>query len=268
MGGVASIHGRHWTIRGESQILRDLRPCCQLRRTGHRNAAWQALGDHRTHAHHPGRDLLGMGSPRGVCQEAWQADPPFHPAGTRDANVAQPVGSLTQPVAPTQRPPPPRDGSPSCHGPAVVTLHLLPIVPSHLLDTSVYCQPLKPRPLASVQRRWRALGDNALCISAICESELLYGLAWRPSSTLRALYEELLEGRLAVLPVDSAVARCFGQIKAASRGNGLVASDFDFLIAATAKVHCLTLATLNARHFRGIEGLVLEDWSTVPSFDR
>ena len=112
------------------------------------------------------------------------------------------------------------------------------------------------------------LSETTRCISAICESESLYGLAGRPSSALRALYEELLKGRLAAFPVDSAVARCFGQIKAASRGNGLDASDFDFLIAATAKVHVLTLATLNARHFRGIEGLVLEDWSTVPSFDR
>jgi len=35
----------------------------------------------------------------------------------------------------------------------------------------------------------------------------------------------------------------------------------DLLIAATAKTSGLILATLNARHFEGIEGLAVEDWS-------
>ena len=50
------------------------------------------------------------------------------------------------------------------------------MAPSHLLDTSVYSQVLKPRPLPSVVRRWRLLGDDRLAISSICEAELLYGL--------------------------------------------------------------------------------------------
>jgi predicted nucleic acid-binding protein len=33
------------------------------------------------------------------------------------------------------------------------------------------------------------------------------------------------------------------------------------LIAATAKAHSFILATLNPRHFIGIEGLAVEDWS-------
>jgi predicted nucleic acid-binding protein len=66
--------------------------------------------------------------------------------------------------------------------------------------------------------------------------------------------------RLAVLFVDSAVAGSFSQIKASSRKKGFVASDFDFLIAATAKSHGLLVATLNVRHFNGIEGLAVEDW--------
>jgi predicted nucleic acid-binding protein len=38
-------------------------------------------------------------------------------------------------------------------------------------------------------------------------------------------------------------------------------SDFDFLIAATAKAHGLVLATINVRHFKGIDGLAVEDWT-------
>lgn len=132
---------------------------------------------------------------------------------------------------------------------------------SHLLDTSVYSQPLKPRPLSTVENRWRALGDEVLAISAICEAEVLYGLDLKQSPQLRAKYDALLRARLPVLTVDSVVAETFAKMKAAGKRAGRVCADFDFLLAATAKVHGLILATLNSRHFRGIEGLAVEDWS-------
>jgi predicted nucleic acid-binding protein len=133
---------------------------------------------------------------------------------------------------------------------------------SHLLDTSVYCQPIKPKPLTRVEIRWRALGDDALTTSIICEAEILYGIALKQSPRLVVLYEQLLKGRLQTLPVDGAVAKMFSEIKAACRRKGFSASDFDFLIAATAKVHGLILATVNVRHFKGIDGLAVEDWTT------
>jgi tRNA(fMet)-specific endonuclease VapC len=114
-----------------------------------------------------------------------------------------------------------------------------------------------------VERRWRALGDGALAISTISEAELLYGLEWKQSARLQAQYDCLLKDRLLVLDVDSVAARSFSHIKAVCRRRGFGASDLDFLIAATAKAHGLVLATLNIRHFSGMEGLPVEDWSTV-----
>ena len=73
---------------------------------------------------------------------------------------------------------------------------------SHLLDTSVYCQPIKPRPLDSVRERWTTLGDDALGISAVCEAEVLYGLELKRSARLNALYDGLLKARLRVLHVQ------------------------------------------------------------------
>jgi predicted nucleic acid-binding protein len=134
---------------------------------------------------------------------------------------------------------------------------------SHLLDTSVYCQPIKPKPLAPVRERWTALGEDALAISAICEAEVLYGLELKRSARLEALYDGLLKERLRVLPVDSGVARHFASLKAWARRNGRSPSDFDLLIAATARGHGLTLATLNTRHFQGFPSLTVEDWSQV-----
>ena len=132
---------------------------------------------------------------------------------------------------------------------------------SHLLDTSVYCQPLKPKPVPSVQSRWRALGDDAVAISAVVEAELLYGLELKQSRKLTAQYDALLKDRLHLFPVDADVARCFAKIKAAAKRRGHACPDLDFIIAATAKAHGLLLATLNYRHFAGIEGLAVEDWS-------
>jgi predicted nucleic acid-binding protein len=132
---------------------------------------------------------------------------------------------------------------------------------SHLLDTSVYCQPMKPKPLASLEKRWRSLGDESLATSIICDAEILYGLALKESDRLNSLHAELLKDRLTVLPVDTSVAMAFGELKAACRRKGFSASDFDFLIAATAKAHGLILATINVRHFKGIDGLAVEDWS-------
>lgn len=132
---------------------------------------------------------------------------------------------------------------------------------SHLLDTSVYCQPLKPRPLQAVEEHWNNLGDSAVATSVICEAELLYGLELKNSVRLRALYDRWLKDRIAVFPVNFAVAQAFSVIKSACRRKGLPASDFDFLIAATARTHGLILATLNVRHFETIEGLAVENWA-------
>ncbi len=132
---------------------------------------------------------------------------------------------------------------------------------SHLLDTSVYCQPIKPRPLVPVQERWRALGDDALAVSTICEAELLYGLELKRSESLTALYDALLKDRLRILPVDSGVARHFASLKVWARVNGRPLSDFDLLIAATARTHSLSLATLNIRDFQNLPGVAVDDWS-------
>jgi predicted nucleic acid-binding protein len=132
---------------------------------------------------------------------------------------------------------------------------------THLLDTSVYCQPLKPRPLPQVESRWRSLGDDALATSVICEAEVLYGIELKQSTRLLVLHDQLLRNKLTILPVDAAIAKTFALVKATARKRGFSASDFDFLIAATAKAHGLTVATLNVRHFNGIQGLAVEDWS-------
>ena len=131
---------------------------------------------------------------------------------------------------------------------------------THLLDTSVYSQPLKPVPHPGVVARWQALGDARLAVSVIAEAEVRYGLALKGSAKLEAAYERILRGRLPVLPVDEAVGIAFATLKAAQHRLGKRVPDLDLLIAATAQVHQLVVATLNVKHFELIAGIRLEDW--------
>jgi predicted nucleic acid-binding protein len=132
---------------------------------------------------------------------------------------------------------------------------------THLLDTSVYSQALKRLPVQTAVDRWTALGDDSCAVSIICEAEILFGIELKQSDALFRSYEQILQGRLHVIPVDDAVAKAYAAIKAHARRKGLPAAELDLLIAATARAHRLTLATLNHRHFEGIQGISVEDWS-------
>jgi len=137
----------------------------------------------------------------------------------------------------------------------------LNVAVTHLLDTSVYCQPLRKKPVPAVAARWKRLGDAPLCVSVLCEAEVLQGLEARDSDRLWKLYRSLLEGRLPLLEVTLDVAQTYARLAGPLIREGKPRPVVDLLIAATAKSFGLVLATLNSRHFDGIEGLAVEDWS-------
>jgi predicted nucleic acid-binding protein len=132
---------------------------------------------------------------------------------------------------------------------------------THLLDTSVFSQPIKDRPVEEVLSRWEALGDNAVCTSAICLAELKQGLETRQSETYWRRFRMLLEDRYAVLPFDENAAATYAGLAAELAAIGKPKPIVDLFIAATARQHGLILATLNAKDFDGIPGLAVENWS-------
>ncbi len=132
---------------------------------------------------------------------------------------------------------------------------------SHLLDTSVFSQPIKDHPRESVLDRWSGLREEKLCTSAICLAEMLQGLRYRDSAKYWRRYRELLEDRYQVLPFDAAAAETFSLLAAELRQRGTPRPVVDLMIAATALRRGLILATLNTRDFTGIPGLRIEDWN-------
>lgn len=132
---------------------------------------------------------------------------------------------------------------------------------THLLDTSVYSQRLKRRPLEAVVHRWSELGDAKLAISTVCEAEVLFGLEKKNSPRLWTEYEHYLKNKLAVLPLDRKVIEVYATQKAELQRSGVVIGEFDLLIGATALAHKLKVATLNTRDFERIPGLMVECWA-------
>jgi predicted nucleic acid-binding protein len=95
----------------------------------------------------------------------------------------------------------------------------------------------------------------------VTSAEVEYGLVLENRPRRREKFNVLLEGRLRVLETDTAVWSEFARRKAHQTQAGREIADLDLLIAATALVHRLTVATLNVRDFRSVEGLAWEDWS-------
>lgn len=82
----------------------------------------------------------------------------------------------------------------------------------YMLDTNTVSQLLLGNP--SVVSKVQTVPMTALCISAITEAELKYGLAKRPQAhKLRALVDEFLK-RVDVLSWDSAAEDVYGRIRA------------------------------------------------------
>ncbi|MGD9889085.1 MAG: type II toxin-antitoxin system VapC family toxin [Halothiobacillaceae bacterium] len=128
----------------------------------------------------------------------------------------------------------------------------------YMLDTNMVSHLLKAHPL--VTQRVIALPMAALCISAITEGELLFGLTKRPEAKqLQCVVLEFLR-RVETHPWDSAAAAHYGMLHAdmARQGKGL--SALDMLIAA----HALSLGAVlvtNDQAFAQIEQLLIEDWT-------
>jgi tRNA(fMet)-specific endonuclease VapC len=128
----------------------------------------------------------------------------------------------------------------------------------YMLDTNTVSHLLKKHP--DVTQRVVAVPMASLCISAITEGELLFGLAKRPDAKqLHAAVRELLK-RVDVLPWDSATAERYGPVRADMERRGKILGPLDLLIAT----HALAVGTVlvtNDHAFSQVVDLHLEDWT-------
>lgn len=127
----------------------------------------------------------------------------------------------------------------------------------YMLDTNSVSDLLRGD--AAINRlKMSAVAD--ICISAVTEGELLFGLAKRPEATrLHAAVHAFLQ-HVDSLPWDSAAAGCYGTLRATMTNTGKVLGALDMMIAAHAMAKGLTLVTRD-HAFSMVPGLSLDDWT-------
>lgn len=131
----------------------------------------------------------------------------------------------------------------------------------YMLDTNTISHLIKKHP--AVARRVVAVPITSLCISAITQGELLFGLAKRPDATTlhHAVWEFLR--RVDVLPWDTTTAQCYGTARAVTQHEGRVLAPMDLLIGSHALSIDAVLVT-NDHAFGQLAGLSIEDWTEGP----
>ena len=126
-----------------------------------------------------------------------------------------------------------------------------------MLDTNMVSHFIKGA--ENVRQKVLAVPMTDLSISAITEGELSFGLAKKPAAKqLRLVVHEFLI-RVDVLPWDSAVADCYGTLRALMQKKGKTLGNLDMLIAA----HALALGRVLVTHdsaFIQVDGLMIENW--------
>jgi tRNA(fMet)-specific endonuclease VapC len=127
-----------------------------------------------------------------------------------------------------------------------------------MLDTNTVTHLLRKHP--AVMQRVVAAPITALCISAITQGELLFGLARRPGAT--ALHDAVWQflRRVDVLPWEAATSEVYGRARADSHSQGRVLAPMDLLIGTHALSIGAVLVTSD-RAFAQLSGLSIEDWT-------
>lgn len=124
---------------------------------------------------------------------------------------------------------------------------------SYLLDTNVVSELRKLRPHGGVVAWLQSIDDTRLYLSAVTLGEIQAGIELTREQDPRKAKEieawlELLAGAYNVLPVDAATFRVWAKLM--HRKSDTLYEDA--MIAATAKVHGLTVATRNVSDFNAL----------------
>lgn len=133
-----------------------------------------------------------------------------------------------------------------------------------LIDTNVISEVARPKPDEGVLEF--LAGQQSPHVSIITIHELVYGIERLQTGSqrqkkLQKLIDEFLDTFAEnILPATESIARMAGAIRAKGHKEGHTAELADVLIAATALVHGLTIATRNVGDFERLGVPTLNPW--------
>ena len=123
---------------------------------------------------------------------------------------------------------------------------------TYLVDVNVLSEPTKPAPVAKVVG-WLAANEGDLVVDSIILGEMRIGILTLAPGRKRAQLERWFADvvqTIDCLPWDAAVSLRWAELAMESNRKGHVLPLLDGMIATTALVHDLTVATRNIRDFR------------------
>ena len=125
----------------------------------------------------------------------------------------------------------------------------------YLLDTNIISELHKPKPHGAVIVWFGGLRDEQICLSAVTLGELQEGIerTRRQDATKARILEawvDELEDASNVLPVDGPTFREMARMMVGKQVGKQDHLLYDVMIAATARLYGLTVATRNEKDFR------------------
>lgn len=128
-----------------------------------------------------------------------------------------------------------------------------------ILDTTVLIA--WERKQADLNTFMQAHRGESFGLTVITAAELLHGVHRAETAARRLRRAAFVERALALFPLydfDLAAARVYAELWARVQRRGAVVSTHDLMIGATALARGSSVATLNPRDYRRIDGLSLE----------
>ena len=134
-----------------------------------------------------------------------------------------------------------------------------------LLDTCTVSESLNPRGDQNVKESVAGLKDADTFLSVLTIGEITKGISLLPEGRRRREIEHWLVGVEArfqerILPIDTQVARIWGELSAQAQSRRERLPVADGLIAATAVAHGLYVMTRNTKDFVSSGVLLINPW--------
>ncbi|MBB3964755.1 type II toxin-antitoxin system VapC family toxin [Rhizobium metallidurans] len=128
----------------------------------------------------------------------------------------------------------------------------------YLLDTNTLSD-LSSNPQGRVKQNIERCGMENVVTSVIVAGEVEFGLEWKQSKKLRGNMDAILRS-IRVMPLEEAVWRRYGWLRADLKKKGTPIGPNDLWIASHALTLDAVMVTANVREFSRVPGLKVENW--------
>lgn len=130
----------------------------------------------------------------------------------------------------------------------------------YLLDSNAWIVHFRSKGNSTVSRRIAAERPGEIVTCSAVRAELMTGAIKSRNAVAEVDSTNAVIGSLVSYPFDDPAADGYARSRAGLERQGLKIGANDYIVAAVARVHGLTVVTHNTREFSRVPGLMWEDW--------